>query len=265
MPINIYDRITYELVDHVARIELAHVAARNCLDQLMGEALHCAADRAAADAAAGDARVVVVSAQGSLFSVGGDLADFSATPDRGAEVKATADALHMGLAKLRALEVPLVSVINGTAAGGGLGLALVGDIVIAAAEAKLIMAYTASGLTPDCGLSWVIPSRLSWARAMDLTLTNRVLTGAEAAEWGLVSRAVPGSELRKATEALIAILRDGAADALSSSKRLMLESKDRTLTSQMNEEASTISRLIMEPNGIEGVDAFLGKRKPSYR
>jgi len=260
---SIDDRVNYELVDAVARIELAHGSA-NSLDRRMGAALKTAAERAAQDAESGAARVVLVCAQGRMFSVGGDLAAFAASADRGAEVGATADGLHAGLTILRSLDVPVVSVLQGTAAGGGLGIGLVGDIVIAAAEAKLVMAYTASGLTPDCSLTWVLANRLTWARAMDLTLTNRVLTGAEAADWGLVSRAVPGDELPGAVEGLVSTLRHGASGAFVNSKRLLREAGDRTLVEQLDQEAATISRLIAEPEGLEGVDAFLDKRQPSY-
>ena len=265
MAVIINDRVTYDMADRVAYIELANPDAANSLDQRMGEALREAAERAAKDVATGAVRVVVVSAQGRLFSVGGDLGEFAGATDRGVAVKATADNLHAGLTTLRALEVPVVSVINGTAAGGGVGIALVGDIVIAAAEAKLVLAYTASGLTADCGLSWVIPNRLSWARAMDLALTNRVLTGAEAADWGLVSRAVPHADLDKAVADLVAGLRNGASNALTSTKRLMLEAMGRTMADQMNEEAATISRVIAEPDGVEGINAFLAKRRPTYQ
>lgn len=264
MPENILDRISYEIVDHVARIELAHSAAHNGLDEAMGTALRTAAERAAKDAASGDARVVVVLAQGRVFSVGGDLGYFAGAEDRGAAIQATADGLHAGLATLRALPVPVVSVIHGTAAGGGLGIALAGDIVIAAEEAKLVMAYTTSGLTPDCGLTWVVSNRLSWVRAMDLALANRVLTGAEAAQWGLVSRAVPAAELDEAVGAVISSLRDGAAGAFTETKRLMAASQGRTFEDQLDIEAGTISQAIVGPEGVEGVDAFLAKRKPVY-
>ncbi|MFI5626401.1 enoyl-CoA hydratase/isomerase family protein [Nocardioides sp. NPDC051685] len=262
---NIGDRVNYELVDRVARIELAHGQAANSLDQRMGEALHEAAGLAERDAADGDARLVIISAQGRMFSVGGDLAEFARAEDRGVQVKATADALHAALTTIRRVTAPVVSVIQGTAAGGGLGFALAGDIVIAAAGAKLVMAYTASGLTPDCGLTWLVPNRLTWPRAMDLALTNRVLTGAEAAEWGLVSRAVPGEELPAAVDAVVSLLRAGASDAFANAKRLMLESRDKTMAEQMDQEAETIARLIVQTDGVEGIDAFLGKRRPIYR
>lgn len=261
---NIGERINYELVDRVARIELAHSEAANSLDLRMGEALHEAADRAAQDVVSREARVVVVSAQGRMFSVGGDLGEFASASDRGVQVKATAHELHTALTTLRALEAPVVSVINGTAAGGGLGFALAGDIVIAASEAKLVMAYTASGLTPDCGLTWVLPNRLSWPRAMDLALTNRVLTGAEAADWGLVSRAVPKDDLEAEVAGIVSMLSNGASEAFANAKRLMFESSSRTMADQLDQEAETIARLIVGPDGVEGVDAFLAKRQPSY-
>jgi 2-(1,2-epoxy-1,2-dihydrophenyl)acetyl-CoA isomerase len=264
VPENINDRISYDLVERVARIELTHSKAHNSLDGQMGQALLLAAERAAADVRRGEARVVVLSAQGRAFSVGGDLAEFGGSPDRGAQVKATADGLHAGLAILRSLDVPVVSVIQGTAAGGGLGIALCGDIVLVAAEAKLVFAYTASGLTPDCGLTSIVPQRISWVRAMDLALTNRLITGAEAAEWGLVSRAVPGDELDATVEAVVAGLRDGATTALADTKRLMAASAERAYAEQMDEEAASIARNIVSRDGIEGIDAFLAKRKPAF-
>lgn len=264
MPETINDRITYAFVDRVVRIELAHGQAHNSLDGQMGQALRQAAQRAEADVRLHDARVVLVSAQGRTFSVGGDLAEFGSSADRGAQVKATADGLHAGLAMLRGLEVPVVSAINGTAAGGGLGIALCGDIVLAAAEAKLVFAYTASGLTPDCGLTSIVPQRVSWVRAMDLALTNRMITGAEAAEWGLVSRAVARDELAATVEVVVADLRDGAATALADTKRLMAASRDLGYAAQMDEEAASIARNIASPDGIAGVDAFLAKRRPAF-
>lgn len=257
--------VKYELGDHVARIELADSRSHNSLDKQMAQALRAAADRAAVDVASGAARVVVVSGQGRVFSVGGDLADFAGAADRGEQVRATAEDLHAALTALRALPAPVVTVVNGTAAGGGLGFALAGDIVIAAAEAKLVMAYTTSGLTPDCGVSWIVADRLSWPRAMDLALTNRVITGAEAAEWGLVSRAVPAAELAATVDALVASLRDGPAGALADTKQLLAESKGRHYADHLSHEEASIARHMADADGIEGVDAFLAKRKPVYR
>ncbi|MEW1819265.1 enoyl-CoA hydratase-related protein [Arthrobacter sp. NPDC080031] len=262
---NLFDRITWEVVEGVARITLARPSAGNSLDQPMGMALRKAADRLSKGAATGEIRVGVLAAEGKVFSVGGDLREFAGADDRGAQVQATADELHAGIATLRSLEIPLVSVLHGTAAGGGLGVALAADIVLAAAEAKLVMAYTASGLTPDCGLTWVIPQRVSWARAMDLALMNRVLTGEEAAQWGLISRAVPAVDLQSEVDRIVSALRDGSGTAFSGAKRLMAQSATRTMAEEMDVEAATIREVIAAPDGVEGVNAFLEKRTPVYR
>jgi 2-(1,2-epoxy-1,2-dihydrophenyl)acetyl-CoA isomerase len=265
MPETILDRITYDVADGVGRIELSRPEAGNSLDQAMGQALRTAARRLQADAGAGVVRVGVIAARGKAFSVGGDLREFAGAPDRAAQVRATADELHAALAVLGSLQVPLVSVIQGTAAGGGLGIALAGDIVIAASEARLVMAYTASGLTPDCGLTWIIPRRVSWARAMDLALANRALTGAEAAAWGLVSRAVPAADLAAEAGQVISTLRRGPAGAFAAAKRLMAGAHEHSCAEEMDAEAATIARMIVEPDGVEGIDAFLAKRSPAYR
>jgi 2-(1,2-epoxy-1,2-dihydrophenyl)acetyl-CoA isomerase len=260
----ILERVTYTIADGVATIELARVGG-NALDQPMGEALHRAAVALAADVDAGSVRVAVVRAQGKAFSVGGDLNEFATADDRGVQVKATADQLHGALAILRGLTVPVLSVVQGTAAGGGLGFALVGDIVIAAAEAKLVMAYTASGLSPDCGLTWLIPQRLTWPQAMDLALCNRVLTGAEAAQLGLVSRAVPAADLDAEVASVIETLSSGSTAAFSATKRLMAQSQNHTVAEEMDIEAATIAQIIVGPDGVEGVDAFLAKRRPNFQ
>jgi 2-(1,2-epoxy-1,2-dihydrophenyl)acetyl-CoA isomerase len=265
MPENILDRISYDVTDRVARIELSRADAWNSLDQRMGRALREAASRLSAGASAGEVRVGVIAAKGKAFSVGGDLREFAGAGDRAAQVRTTADELHAALTTLRSLAIPLISVIQGTAAGGGLGIALSGDIVLAASEAKLVMAYTASGLTPDCGLTWVIPRRVSWVRAMDLALTNRVLTGEQAAAWGLVSRAVPSQDLAAEVGNVVNALRGGSPGALADAKRLMAQSHERTIIEEMDLEAATIAKVIVEPDGVEGIDAFLAKRAPVYR
>lgn len=256
-------RVQYSVADGVGTIELVRPGG-NALDLALADAFRGAAETLVADVAAGRVRVAVVRARGKMFSVGGDLADFAMAPDRGARVKAIADSIHAGLALVHALEIPVVSVIQGTAAGGGLGVALVGDIVIAAEEAKLLLAYTAAGLTPDCGISWILADRLSSPRFLDLVLTNRTITGREAADWGLVSRAVPAAELEAEVGTVVEGLRSGPTGSFAAAKRLMLESRGRTVVEVMDAEAEGISRAIVGPEGTEGVDSFIAKRRPVF-
>lgn len=262
---SVVDRVEFGISDGVARIELARPDVGNRLDEAMARALRLSAERLRSAAAAGDVRVAVIAARGKVFSVGGDLGEFAAAEDRAATIQVVADELHAALRILEEVPVPVVSVVQGTAAGGGLGFALIGDIVLVAAEAKLVMAYTASGLTPDCGATWVIPRRVSRARAMDLALLNRVLTGEEAAAWGLASRAVPAADLPAEADKVVAILRDGPAGAFAGAKKLINESVTRSRAEQMDVESRTIGRIVVTPDAVEGVDAFLAKRPPVYR
>lgn len=265
MPVDIMDRVSYDLAEGIARIELARPDAGNALDLRMSEALREAAGRAAFAAEDGTARVVVLSAQGKVFSVGGDLREFGGATDRAAYVRKTVDALHEALRIIHTLPIPVVSVVHGTVAGGGLGFALAADIVLVASQAKLVLAYTAAGLTPDTGLSWVLPRRLSWPRIMDLLFTNRTLTGEEAAEWGLASRALPLDHLAAQTEIVVTTLRRGASTAFGAAKRLMAESAQRPLAEQFEVEVVSVTAASVSAEGVEGIDAFLAKRIPVFR
>lgn len=264
MPEVMRSRVRWSVEDGVAAITLARPDAGNALDMAMAEALREAADRAVEGASDGTVRVVVLAAEGPAFSVGGDLREFADAEDRGKKVTEVADELHRAILALRACRAPVVSVVHGTAAGGGIGLALAADVVLVASEAKLRLAYTAGGLTPDCGSTWVLTQRLGPARALDLALTNRLLSGAEAAQWGLVSRAVPAAELPSQTQQVVGALRSGPSDAFAETKRLVGAVRDRSLAEQLRDESDTIGRLIGGPDAVEGVDAFLEKRPPRF-
>ncbi|WP_205671777.1 enoyl-CoA hydratase/isomerase family protein [Amycolatopsis sp. CFH S0740] len=257
------DRVEWDLADGLARITLNRPPA-NALDMATGRALREAADRVAAGAHDGTVRVVLLRAKGRTFSGGGDLREFAAAADRGQEVGALAQDLHQAILTLANTPVPVVSAIHATVAGGGIGVALAADIVLMAAEAKLQVAYTAAGLSPDCGSTWLLARRLGPARALDLALTNRALTGAEAAQHGLVSRAVPAAELDRVTDEVVAGLLAGPARAYAETKRLVAAAAQRDLATQLDDEAATITKIVATAEGIEGVNAFLEKRTPSF-
>jgi 2-(1,2-epoxy-1,2-dihydrophenyl)acetyl-CoA isomerase len=254
------DRVRWDLDRGVARITMTRPEAGNALDMAMAEALREAAERVERGASDGSVRVAVMSAEGKTFCVGGDLREFAAAEQRDVQVAAVADELHRAILALRRASVPVVSVVHGTVAGGGVGMALAADVVLVAEEAKIRLAYTAAGLSPDCGSTWVLAHRLGPARALDLALTNRLLTGREAADWGLVSRALPADELAAVAEQVVEGLRAGAAPAFAETKRLVESARSRTLAEQLDEESATIAGLITGPDAREGVDAFLAKR-----
>ncbi|MCX5230933.1 enoyl-CoA hydratase/isomerase family protein [Streptomyces sp. NBC_00233] len=263
----LHDRVRWVRDGTVARIELASPGTRNALDGAMALGLHEAAARLVEGAADGTLRVAVLTAQGPVFSVGGDLRWFAGAPDPSERIAETAALLHETLHTLARVSLPVVSVVHGTVAGGGIGIALGADIVLAGRAAKLRVAYTAAGLSPDCGVSWLLARRVGLARALDLALTNRVVTAAELREWGLVSRVVEQESLADEAEEAVRTLAGGSAPALAATKRLLREAGEppRELEARLGAEAASIADLLRGPDGREGLSAFLDKRAPVFR
>jgi enoyl-CoA hydratase/carnithine racemase len=234
--------------DTVVELRLDDAGRGNALDLSTAEALRDAALEVAADPGG----AVLVRAAGGSFCVGGDLRAFAGRgPRTGAYVHAVASAAHAAIQALHELPVPLVTAVRGAAAGGGIGLALVGDIVLAARSARFRLAYTAIGLTPDCGASWFLPRLVGPRRAADLILTNRVLTGEDAEQWGLVSRSVDDGELDGAAHRTAAGLAVGAGAALRAAKGLLRAGTHEELRRHLAEEARLIAALA---NGREAQD-----------
>ncbi|MFJ6423926.1 enoyl-CoA hydratase/isomerase family protein [Streptomyces hydrogenans] len=262
----LHDRVRWVRDGTVARIELASPGTRNALDGAMALGLHEAAARLVEGAADGTLRVAVLTAQGPVFSVGGDLRWFADAPDPAERIAETAALLHETLHTLARVPLPVVSVVHGTVAGGGIGIALGADIVLAGSAAKLRVAYTAAGLSPDCGVSWLLARRVGLARALDLALTNRVVTAEELREWGLVSRVVEQESLADEAEEAVRILAGGSTPALAATKRLLREAGEppRELAARLGAEAASIADLLRGPDGREGLSAFLDKRVPVF-
>jgi 2-(1,2-epoxy-1,2-dihydrophenyl)acetyl-CoA isomerase len=159
---------------------------------------------------------------------------------------------------------PLITAINGPAAGAGLSLAILGDIAIAARSAHFTLAYPAIGLSPDGGSTWLLPRLVGLRKAQELALCNRRITAEEAAAMGLITRSVAddalAADVTKTTNALIA----SATGALGRTRQLLLSSFGATLESQMEEEARAIAESGRSADGREGIAAFLAKRTAHF-
>jgi enoyl-CoA hydratase/carnithine racemase len=226
--------------DRVVELRLDDPGRGNALDLRTAEALRDTACEVAADPGG----AVLLRAAGGSFCVGGDLRAFAGRgTETGSYVHAVASAAHAAVQALYELRVPVVTAVRGAAAGGGIGLALVGDLVLAARSARFRLAYTAVGLTPDCGASWFLPRLVGPRRAADLILTNRVLTGDDAERWGLVSRSVEDEELDNAAHRAAADLAAGAGDALRAAKGLLHDGTGDELRRHLAEEARLIVTL----------------------
>lgn len=254
--------IALERQDGVAVLSLNRPDAGNSMSMQLVEDLRDAAAEVAGD---GAVRAVLLRGNGANFCVGGDLKEFSELGDQiTPTLRRLADVLHEGVRTLHELEVPLVVAVQGAAAGAGLSLACLGDVCLAARSAKFRVAYTAVGLSPDGGGSWLLPRLVGPRLAAELALTNRTLRADEAAAVGLVSRVVDDESLHDEAAALAATLAAGATTALKAAKRLLHQSPTASFEEQLVREAESIATLAGGPEGQEGIAAFVGKRAPTY-
>jgi 2-(1,2-epoxy-1,2-dihydrophenyl)acetyl-CoA isomerase len=254
--------VALEVEGGVARLTLNRPDAGNALDPETAAAL---AARAAELEARDDVRAVVLSGAGKAFCVGGDLRFMAAAGDDAERaVRALATDFHAALESLTRLDAPVITVVNGVAAGGGMSMAIAGDLVLAAESARFTMAYTAAGLAPDGGSTWLLPRLVGVRRASELMLLNERLSAAQALELGLVTRVVPDAELAAVAGELATRLAAGATRAYGEVKRLLRTSATTSFSDQLVEEATTIGRCAGSPHGREGIAAFLEKRAPQF-
>ena len=258
-----YTNFEYRLENHIARITINRPKAYNALDlecvkELCDIVNRCGSDRSV--------RAVVLTGSGSkAFCAGGDVASFAKAPDTvDVLLKEVTGFMHMAIARLTAMDAPVIAAVNGVTAGAGLGLVAACDLAIAADNATFASAYTLIGLTPDGSASYLLPRLVGYRRAMELFLTNRTLSAQEALDWGLVNRVVPQAELMGEVDALAAKLAAGPTRAFGGVKKLMSAAMTDSLVSQMERESRQIAELSRTPDGLEGVRAFVEKRRPDF-
>ena len=249
----------------IARLELNRPDAANAIDLGLAIALE---EAVAEIAALGEqVRVVLLTGAGARFCGGGDVGSFAGEdpaklPDLLAEITAH---LHPAVEQLVGLDAPVVVAVQGSAAGAGLGLVLAADLVVAARSAKFVMAYTGIGLSPDGSSSWFLPRIVGLRRAVELTLTNRVLTADEALEWGVVTSVVDDTELLTTAEALAQRLAAGPTRAYGRAVRLLHAAGDATLADHLEAERRELAASGATADAAEGVAAFAAKRKPTFK
>ena len=159
---------------------------------------------------------------------------------------------------------PTVRAVLLRAAGAGLSLVAASDVVVAGESAKFVMAYTGIGLTPDGSSSWFLPRLVGLRRALELTLTNRVLSAAEALDWGVVTMVVPDDQVESEAGSLVARLAAGPTRAFGRAKRLLQESLGSSLESHLAREAEAIVAAAATRDASEGLAALVGKRSPVF-
>ncbi len=254
-----FETILLDKSDGIARITLNRPDRLNSFTRVMHGELQQALDEAA------EARVVILTGAGRGFCAGQDLNDRAVAPDEAVDLGETVDACWNPLIRrLATIPQPVVARVNGVAAGAGANIALACDIVVAAKSAKFIQSFSALGLIPDSGGSWHLPRLVGQARALGLALTGEPLPAEQAADWGLIWKAVDDEALDSEVDALAAKLASLPPLGLAAIKSIVRSTGGRTLDQELDLQRDEMRRLGFTEDYREGVAAFLDKRPARF-
>jgi len=257
------DAVLLERDGAVAHITLNRPDNGNALDismarTLMEVAIACEEDDSI--------RCILLTGAGRMFCAGGDIAAFSAAGEQlSAFIREITVYLHATVNRLVRMNKPVVTAVNGAAAGAGIGLAILGDIVIADPRASFTLAYTAIGMSPDGGATWLLPRLIGMRRAQEMCLRNRRVGAEEAALIGLVTRVAAEGTLAAEAKQVAHELAEGATSALGATRRLLLDGAASSLEAQLDSESRSIAAQARTAEGREGIASFLAKRPPDFR
>jgi 2-(1,2-epoxy-1,2-dihydrophenyl)acetyl-CoA isomerase len=186
-------------------------------------------------------RAVVITGEGKAFCSGGD-----------------------PVQEIRQIKKPVIAAINGVAAGGGFSLALACDFRVMGSSAVLRQAYTSSGLSLDGGGSFALPKLVGLARAIEIVAFDRPISSEQALAWGLITEVAGDDHVLEAATDMASGLAQGSLQAFGVCKALITDSFHTGLEEQLDKERDGISTCAAHPDGQEGIQAFLEKRKPIF-
>jgi 2-(1,2-epoxy-1,2-dihydrophenyl)acetyl-CoA isomerase len=246
----------------VHSLRLNRPEARNALNVELATALADCISDAERDPAV---RVIVLCGLPDAFCVGGDLKQAHATGAIGEYLRVLTLPFHRAVHTLLTMSKPVVTVVDGVAAGGGFSLALAGDVRVGSRDAWYKLAYPAVGLPPDGGMTYLLPRVVGRARAQEILFTDPRISSEDAARLGILHRVFPREALADEVAALAQRLADAPARALGTTKLLLLKGLTADLALHLDDERGAISKGGALPEGREGIAAFVGKRPPRFR
>ena len=251
--------------DGVLRITIDRPSRKGSLDPTAVRGIVEALEAASTD---DSLRAVVLGSTGGDFCSGADWVASNAAggekPRTGSIQRRTPLQAHRLIALLLEIQLPVVCAVRGWAAGLGCQLALAADFTVAADDSRFWLPFTKRGFTPDSGATWLVPRLVGVARAKELLLLGRPVTGEDAAAWGMIHRSVPGDDLDAAVDDLVAELRASATVAIGLTKRCLHTALDGGIVDAMADEALTLELSSRTADFREGLRAFTERRDPRY-
>ena len=262
-----YSKIKTAVADGIGVITLADPSTLNAAGLDLMDELQQAFDAMKADASV---RCVVLTGEGRGFCSGANLSGRGgaapANPDpEGPDAGAALESVYNPFVKsLRDYPLPIVTAVNGVAAGVGCSLALMGDIIVCAESAYFLQAFRRIGLVPDGGSTYLLPRLIGKARAMEMALMGEKVPAKTAVEWGLANRAVPDDQLMTTAMEFAQNLAAGPK-ALGAIRKLMWESLDAEWAEQLHAERVAQKHAGRTEDNREGILAFLQKRPALFK
>lgn len=254
------DSILFTVADGLAHVTLNRPERLNAIN---GDAAERWRDIAAEIAGRADIGAVLLDARGRAFCAGGDVTAMAelgtGEASAGEGVRGLAELIHEGHRLLRESSVPIVAAVQGAVAGGGLGFMLVADVIVASETARFVSKYADIGLTPDCGVSTLLPEAVGRRRAAELLLLPRTLGAAEALDWGLITEVVAAEAVAGRATEIAAHWLGGATAAFGQAKRLVHAGAGRSFQASLDDEAATIGTAFDSAESRARVAAFVGR------
>lgn len=255
------DTVSVERIDAVARITLNRPETHNALDREAAADLQTAVESVADDPAV---RCIVVTGTDGAFCTGADLSVMDGNREDARRLRRIAARLHAAVGDLATVRKPVVAGVDGVAAGGGFGLALCADLVVASDDARFEFAYPRLGLSGDAGSTYFLPRLVGPRKAREIALLDEPIPADEAVELGLATEAVAPESFENRLAELAADLADGPTRAYGATKRLLAGSHGRRLSAQLTAESDAITRLATTEDYQAGLAAFGGDEEPSF-
>ena len=265
-----FETVNLDVDVGVATIELNRPEALNAWNLQLGEDLRAALEQAGGD---DSVRAVLITGAGRAFSSGADLAenrdggsDDSLDEDGNFDLsKRLRERYHPIIHAVREMPKPVVSAVNGPAAGIGCSLALSADLIVAGHSSYFLLAFVNIGLVPDGGSSAFVPARIGLARATEMMMLGERVSAERALDWGLVNQVVPDESLMSEARALVERLAAGPTRSYAGTKDLLNRRVYADLTAQLEAEADHQRDMGHSQDFLEGVTAFAQKRRPEFK
>lgn len=253
--------VSFALHDDVALLTLDRPDRFNAVTKDLCDSLVAGLSRAG-----DEARAVVITGAGKAFCSGADLSDLMDEYKTGGPdlAKVITERFNPMVEALLEAPVPTVAAVNGAAAGAGMGLALACDLRVMSESAFFLSAFIGLALIPDTGTTWLLPRHIGLARAIELTFSNRRMPGSEALDLGIASTVTPNETVVDEALTLAADLADGPTAAYVATRRLLIEATRSTPAEALRAELETQGELGRSPAHLEGMAAFVEKRKPDF-